>query len=373
MEQRLARRYCVFWNSKRKINTRCCVLRLTIALGNYIMYLKDIVDVEVLMIYKSEGSPKKVLGKVQLRGGFSDRNGINSISSEIQYESFDERTRIVFCNRFRQILDTIGWSIEHFRHAQLRGWYDLYEDVLENVYCLEMKYISDSESDFYDYIESTIKNDSYDAVLTVIEYVLSWTRKNFISRRPLSKTIDTPDGVKYETTDVDEYAFFNSVFEEECVGYRFLGNRIVQITDGIEIDEIETASNCDFGGCRTHINNAISFLADRQKKDYKNCIKESISAVESICKVIVGNEHATLGDALKELERKRDLKGPLKAAFEKLYVYTNDKGGIRHADGLFSSDASFEEAKFMLVCCSAFVNYLISEYGKTVTSEKEQK
>ena len=47
MEQRLARRYCVFWNSKRKINTRCCVLRLTIALGHYIMYLKDIVDVDI--------------------------------------------------------------------------------------------------------------------------------------------------------------------------------------------------------------------------------------------------------------------------------------------------------------------------------------
>ena len=64
------------------------------------------------------------------------------------------------------------------------------------------------------------------------------------------------------------------------------------------------------------------------------------------------------------LEKKRGLKGPLKVAFEKLYSYTNDKGGVRHADGLFVSEVSFEEAKFMLVSCSAFVNYLISEYGK---------
>ena len=47
-----------------------------------------------------------------------------------------------------------------------------------------------------------------------------------------------------------------------------------------------------------------------------------------------------------------------------LFGYTSDEGGIRHAEGLFVSEVSFEEAKFMLVSCSAFVNYLISEYGK---------
>ena len=48
----------------------------------------------------------------------------------------------------------------------------------------------------------------------------------------------------------------------------------------------------------------------------------------------------------------------------KLYGYASDKGGIRHAEGLFESDVTFEEAKFMLVSCSAFINYLIAEFGK---------
>ena len=97
----------------------------------------------------------------------------------------------------------------------------------------------------------------------------------------------------------------------------------------------------------------------------KSAIKESISAVESICCIIAKKTNASLGDALKTLESKRNLKGQLKSAFEKLYNYTNsDKGGIRHAEGLFVSEVSFEEAKFMLVSCSAFVNYLIAEYGK---------
>lgn len=43
--------------------------------------------------------------------------------------------------------------------------------------------------------------------------------------------------------------------------------------------------------------------------------------------------------------------------------YTSDEGGIRHAEGLFESNVTFEEAKYMLVSCCAFVNYLIAEYG----------
>ena len=51
-------------------------------------------------------------------------------------------------------------------------------------------------------------------------------------------------------------------------------------------------------------------------------------------------------------------------AFTSLYGYTSDEGGIRHAEGLFESNVTFEEAKYMLVSCCAFVNYLIAEYGK---------
>lgn len=54
----------------------------------------------------------------------------------------------------------------------------------------------------------------------------------------------------------------------------------------------------------------------------------------------------------------------MESAFSKLYGYTSDEGGIRHAEGLFVREVSFDEAKFMLVSCSAFVNYLIAEYSK---------
>ncbi len=319
----------------------------------------------------ADDNERKVLRKVQLRGGFSDRNGVNPVSTKIQIEDFDERTRTLIHNRFSSTLNSIDYSIRGSYNYLHHSWEELYDLVLENVYCVDMTMVNDSARMFDDYIKSTIMNDSYDAVLTVLEYVFSWTHKYFINR---SKFTDydsykkTDNGVEYDRYEIDEFQIFNNLFEQECVGYRFVASRIVRITDQTEISEIESASTCQFDGCRKHINNALAFLSDRDNKDYKNCIKESISAVESICKVIIGKDNATLGDALKQLESKRGLKGQLKSAFEKLYNYTNDKGGIRHAEGLFVSDVTFEEAKFMLVSCCAFVNYLIAEYGK-ITSK----
>ncbi len=64
---------------------------------------------------------------------------------------------------------------------------------------------------------------------------------------------------------------------------------------------------------------------------------------------------ATLGDALKLLKDK--IHPAMKSAFEKLYGYTSDANGIRHSNGL-ERKFTFEEAKYMLISCSAFVNYL---------------
>ena len=43
----------------------------------------------------------------------------------------------------------------------------------------------------------------------------------------------------------------------------------------------------------------------------------------------------------------------------KLYGYTSDESGIRHAGRIDGKGTTFAEAKFMLIACSAFVNYLI--------------
>lgn len=54
------------------------------------------------------------------------------------------------------------------------------------------------------------------------------------------------------------------------------------------------------------------------------------------------------------------LQPAFKSALNILYGYTSDADGIRHAL-LEESTVKFEDAKFMLATCSAFVNYLIDK------------
>ncbi len=287
---------------------------------------------------------------IKVRGGFSDTKGISPYSAGIQVEEFDDRTRNIISNSLFSDLESCIIDFNYYGQSEVIR--DFCKDILNDVFGVtnRINYTKFYELEkFYENrIHDVIKNAFYNEVLDIVWYTCNWIAKS-----------------KHDYSG-ETFKKFNDVFERESVGYRFINGKIVRITDPVEIEEIEQAATNQFEGCRNHIQKAVEYLSNRETKDYKNVVKESISAVESICKVITCNESATLGDALKVLSKKHDLNPQLKAAFEKLYAYTNGSEGIRHADGLFTSEVTFEEAKFMLVSCSAFVNYLISEYGKTM-------
>ena len=153
--------------------------------------------------------------------------------------------------------------------------------------------------------------------------------------------------------------YCNAIMKGELSAYRFANRKIVRITSEEEIASVEEAIDVgdQFKTVSLHMKQALDLFADRKSPDYRNSIKESISAVESMCKLIAGDDGATLGTALKKLEDKVALHPALKKAFDSLYGYTSDQGGIRHAL-LEESDLNFEDAQFRLVTCSAFINYL---------------
>ena len=156
----------------------------------------------------------------------------------------------------------------------------------------------------------------------------------------------------------------NCVLEEEKSGYRIVNNEIVPITNKAEIEEIETAANTQFDSVNKHISKALELYANRNKPDYENSIKESISAVEAMCCIITDNEKSSLGQALKKLEENGVyIHKSMKNAFSSLYGYASDESGIRHGSIDFVNAPS-EDAKFMLLSCSAFVNYLIEKWSK---------
>ena len=153
----------------------------------------------------------------------------------------------------------------------------------------------------------------------------------------------------------------NDILERERSGYRLIDGKIVPITDENETSSIKEAIEKNLlDTAKTHIQEALQKLSDREHPDYRNSIKESISAVEAICRHITGE--STLDKALPKLKNKAIIiPNMLKEGMEKMYYFTNGKDGIRHAlmeDGV---SIEFEEAKYMLVTCSAFVNYMTAK------------
>lgn len=285
---------------------------------------------------------------VNLRGGFSDRNNLQKFNTELQIKNFDKRTRTLFVNTLHE------WIFERYKHHKTdffkKAIKEVFSEIVDEDMIWRIQYRS--EEIFGEYIEEIIINDKYDAVLTLIEYTTLYYQSC------------DKEGEFYR----ERYNFImemNTVFQQEFVGYRFIGDIIVPISDQIEVETIQIAVKNPFDGCRVHLQKALVLISDRENPDYKNSIKESISAVESICQIITGDSKATLGQALKLLEGKGiAIHKAMEKSFSSLYGYTSDEGGIRHAEGLFESNVTFEEAKYMLVSCCAFVNYLVAEYGK---------
>lgn len=169
--------------------------------------------------------------------------------------------------------------------------------------------------------------------------------------------------------DVKAFKLFcNGIFEKEFSGYRFIDDKIVPITNKTEIAEIESALNYSshlsgLQGANIHLHSALDKISSKTSPDYRNSIKESISAVESIAKVISGNNKDTLSGSLDKIKGKIKIHPLLEKGFKSIYGYTSDSSGIRH--GLTeANDCSFEDAKFMVVASSAFINYLIAKADK---------
>ena len=160
----------------------------------------------------------------------------------------------------------------------------------------------------------------------------------------------------------------NKIFEEEHVPYRIVKDNssgycyIIRLTNKEEIKEIENVFNLPekYKPVQEHLNKALKLYSDRKNPDYENSIKESISAVESLAQIILG-ERGTLGQLIKELP----IENSLKRGFSSLYGWTSAEHGIRHGKANASKKSLEAEARYMLVTCSAFINYVIAKLSES--------
>lgn len=155
----------------------------------------------------------------------------------------------------------------------------------------------------------------------------------------------------------------NKEFERHRYGYRIVKGLFIETTSNEELKSIETAISKADSNVTTHLMQAISSISPANAMpDFRNSIKESISAVGSFMREKFGGQ--TLGEALNNMQKKKPnlLHKFIIQAIEKLYTYTNQPDtGIRHE--LLSQDylPDHSDAIFMLVQSSSIINYITNK------------
>lgn len=265
---------------------------------------------------------------------FSERNGYRDRPLQLETMSPELKNRIWNVYRFEVDTDTSGYNSNYLEDIMdslgltFRIVYN-YTDLLSNLRKFEKWFEQAEWYEVYDFIEIYL---------------------NFLPTRAQS----------------DARKNFNNVLKQENAGYRIAGVNVVAITNEKELQCIETAQETAYDSVNIHIQKATELYAKRPIPDYENSIKESISAVEAMCCIITGmtGKQATLGNAIKKLKDCGvHIHSAMESAFSSLYGYTSDENGIRHG-GIDFANTPAEDAKYMLISCSAFVNYIIEKWSK---------
>lgn len=270
---------------------------------------------------------------------FSERYGYTKPSDVIIRERITPEMQNAMCNCVDELIDKLDtidreiFSSESTFAVIERVIYTRYLNGLKSKYKygFSIKYLQCESNEWY-------------KKLDIIELILFYLK------------LISDDDKSYREAYKSFVKSLNLEFKRLNFGYSIIENKITEITSEEEISSIEKALKESKDNVKEHLNKALDLYSKRPKADYRNSIKESISAVEAISRNITGENVLNF----KKMEEKGVVVPTvLRKAFECLYGYTNDKTtGIRHALMDDTNAPQAEEALFMLVSCSAFINYL---------------
>lgn len=265
---------------------------------------------------------------------FSQRKGLVPVSQIIQIDSMNESLR----NSIWNVLDLKLWSYPNFAIARA-GQTERMETFSRRLWDNFFKLPADTRPPKYKRVNA-IRTFFFEAEWYRVYDFLEFVIAEMANER--SSLI----------------ASLNNILTRESSGYRIVNELLVDITSTEEVEMLESALlDTRFTGVNKHLRRALELFADREKPDYRNSIKESISAVESMAKVVAGDMKGTLADALRTVSKQGNLHVALRDGFLKLYGYTSDEGGIRHAI-LDEPNITHADAKYFLMSCTSFTNYL---------------
>jgi len=235
---------------------------------------------------------------------FSERKGFSSVRKTIQKDGMDEALRTGLWNT----LDLCIWMRirydyrPHIHTSEFSNLYTLFLNYWQNLFKLPLDGLPEASAK----VLQKLRNYFFECKWYESYDFIEFTAQN------------CPEELKDGFVD-----FCSHTLEREMSAYRFIGDQIVGITDEVETEAIESAINstAKYPGAREHLKTAMDFLNDREKPDSKkpdcrNSVKESISAVEALCKSVSGDPKAKFSTALNKLGETYKLHPAFKEGFQ---------------------------------------------------------
>ena len=188
--------------------------------------------------------------------------------------------------------------------------------------------------------------------------------KSRIFRLPFNEVFDLIQFVMRQSECPDEFSEkIKEAFAYCRLAYTVTENKppiVIPAVTKTEGEAIVTAlselNTAGLAGSATHLRESAECI---NRSAWADSVRESIHAVESVARRISPDKSHTLTQALNSIDKDDSLHPGLIEACKRLYGYTSDEQGVRHA--LLDRKVSRvgrDEAVFMLGACASFASYL---------------
>lgn len=164
---------------------------------------------------------------------------------------------------------------------------------------------------------------------------------------------------------------YNEALADELSPWRFANDELVLVGSDGERQAVEEALKNAPELVREHLDRALRSLDPRgDKPDVHGAIAEAVNGIESMAKHVLNDAGGTYGKLRQSLE-KRGVHKAFVHAFDKLYGYASDEGGLRHAFKPGDDPTKHvAEGRMFVVMASAYINYMLEFYSAPMSDEE---
>ena len=210
------------------------------------------------------------LNRIGAMAKFSERIGITTTSRNLQVESMDADLRSSL------------WNVlsEHLDHPKYRRWSEALACAARDHFKVAVDSVPADNPRARSWLRTHFFEASWHEVYDLVEFIVE-------------RADDIGFGIKRDLVTA-----LNDILIREVAGYRFIAGILAPVTNASEAlaitEAMEHAQRFGFCGIFEHLQTSLILLSKKPDPDYRNSIKESISAVEAAAKLISGTSSGGL-------------------------------------------------------------------------------